>query len=137
MTISELGSLGESLSSIGVLVTLIYLGIQITQTKRGLTENTAAIRGANEVSGNESSVAMSRSIFEDPEVARIVVAGAIDDPGLTDVNDLLRFDQYCHACVQLHQVTFMQWRRGILDDEYWEFCIRYQGRYRVGGTGAA
>ena len=37
----------------------------------------------------------------------------------------IRFDQNCHVGIQTHQITFMQWKKKLLDDEYWSFCIRY------------
>lgn len=39
MTIMELGALGEILGAIAVIVTLIYLAVQIKQNTRSMTEN--------------------------------------------------------------------------------------------------
>ena len=127
MTISELGALGEFVSSIGVLITLVYLAVQVKHSKKGLEDNTTAILGANEVTGNESSVRLGSALYQDPDLTRIIISAAESRKNLTDVGDIVRFDQYCHSAVQLHQVFFMQWKKGLLDDEYWGFCIRYQG----------
>ncbi len=48
MTIVELGALGEFLGSVAVLVTLIYLALQVQQTKRQIESNTNAILGASQ-----------------------------------------------------------------------------------------
>jgi hypothetical protein len=39
MTIMELGALGEILGAIAVIVTLIYLAVQIKQNTRSMNEN--------------------------------------------------------------------------------------------------
>jgi hypothetical protein len=129
LTISELGSLGEFVSSVGVVVTLIYLAVQIRQTKKGLRDNTAALLGASEVNGNEKAVDLAKTLYQDEALSKIVIGGAGDPDNLEDRSDRLRFEQFCHAAAQVHQITFMQWKRGLLDDEYWSFCIRYQGKY--------
>jgi len=41
MTIAELGSLGEFIASLGVLITLIYLAIQMRQNTKAVRLNTA------------------------------------------------------------------------------------------------
>ena len=74
--IAELGALGEFLGSVGVLIALIYLAVQVRQTKGQIESNTNALPDAS---------------------------------------------------FQVHQITFMQWKKGLLGDEYWEFCIRYLG----------
>ncbi len=44
MSIMELGALGEFLSSIAVVGTLIYLAVQIRQTSNGLAQNRDIMR---------------------------------------------------------------------------------------------
>jgi hypothetical protein len=124
MTISELGSLGEFISSIAVIITLIYLAIQIRQSKHGMEVNTQALLGASEVSGNENAIAQQASMYSDESLVDVFVRGS---RSLADLppHDWVRFNGFCHASLQLHQVTYMQWRRGLLEDDYWYFCIRY------------
>ena len=44
MTISELGSLGEFVSALAVLITLIYLSVQVRQAKREAVTTQAQLR---------------------------------------------------------------------------------------------
>ena len=65
MTIAELGALGEFLGSVGVLITLIYLAIQVQQTKRQIGSNTNALLGASEINGNDSTHRSLMSMYSD------------------------------------------------------------------------
>ncbi len=126
MTIAELGALGEFLGSVGVLITLIYLAIQVQQTKRQIGSNTNALLGASEINGNDSTHRSLMSMYSDESVSDIMVRGFVDLSSLSGT-DRVRLNLMLDASFQVHQITFMQWKKGLLGDEYWEFCIRYFG----------
>ena len=135
MTIVELGALGEFLGSVAVLVTLIYLAVQVKQTKRQIESNTNAILGASEINGNDSTLQGLMSIYSDESLSDIVIRGMLDLSSLSGA-DRARFNALLDSTFQLHQITFMQWKRELLHDEYWEFCIRYFGRRMLAMPGA-
>ena len=126
MTIVELGALGEFLGSVAVLVTLIYLALQVQQTKRQIESNTNAILGASEINGNDSTLRSLMTIYSDASLTDIMMRGLIDLSSLSGA-DRVRFNALLDAAFQVHQITFMQWKKELLPDEYWEFCIRYFG----------
>ncbi len=73
MNLIELGALGEFIGSVAVLITLIYLAIQMKQTKQRLEANTTAILGANEVNGNESTMRQLSAVYTDESMADLIM----------------------------------------------------------------
>jgi len=127
MNWEAVGAIGEILGAAAVIATLTYLAMQVQQTKEQLRENTNALLGAGEVSGNENTVKQLTALFTDESLTDIVSRGAKNIGDLNSVEHS-RFSNYCQSGMQLLQVTFLQWRRGLLDDEYWSFCLRYTGK---------
>jgi hypothetical protein len=90
MTISELGSIGEFVGAIGVVVTLIYLAYQIRQNTTQLKQNASMAKAA---AVNNSNIALRntrQSIFESDSVSTIFLSGNQDYSKLSDL-ELLRY----------------------------------------------
>ncbi len=134
MSIMELGALGEFIGSVAVLITLIYLAIQMKQTKQRLEANTTAILGASEVNGNESTMRQLSAVYTDESMTDLIMR-AIQNLDELPPKDYVRFHAFCHSGFQLHQITYLQWKKQLLDDEYWSFCIRYFGEQMLSHPG--
>ena len=111
MSISELGSLGEFVSSIAVVVTLLFLGLQVRQS------NILARR--NELNIGHSQVSHLRiALAEHADLAEIMVQGM---PSATSLGpaDQLRF----HCVVsETFWSSFHIWDRtrlGLYADDEW------------------
>ena len=126
MTIAELGALGEFTSAIAVVITLVYLAIQMKHTRLGLEANTMAVLGASEVKGNESTMRQLISVYSDESMVEIIIRASQSLDDLTP-QDYARVNLTHHTGFQLHQITYLQWKKELLDDEYWSFCIRFFG----------
>jgi hypothetical protein len=109
MTIEQLGSLGEFLGSIAVLVTLIYLAIQIRQ-------NTRQARAASRQSLIDTFYDFAWKMGSDEGVANIMFSGLSDFESLSDqekfrFNNLLaRFEGNLYNGLLLHEA-------GLLDED--------------------
>ena len=66
------------------------------------------------------------SIYNNESVADIMRCG-LSGPGDLSGTPLVRFNASMDAGFQLHQITFLQWKKRLLSDEYWEFCIQFFG----------
>ena len=66
MTLIELGALGEFIGAIGVVVTLVYLALQIRH-------NTRAVRSSMHQDMIESTLRIAESLSDNSEVVRIVI----------------------------------------------------------------
>lgn len=90
MTIAELGSLGEFVGAIGVVVTLIYLAFQIRQNTSQLEQNASMAKAA---AVNNSNIALRQTrqaIFLSEAVSELFLSGNRDYSDLSDL-ELLRY----------------------------------------------
>ena len=103
MTLSELGSLGEFIGSIGVVVSLIYVGVQIRQ-------NTRESRRGNERETAVHYAAAMHALSQDNEMAGIVVRGIKDLATLTE-EEKYRFDVQFLVWLQAIEQAFADYRQ--------------------------
>ena len=83
MTLNELGSLGEFMSGLAVVVTLVYLAIQIRH-------NTRAVRSSMHQDMVESTLRIAESLSDNENIAGIVLK-ADEDYGNLTKEELSRF----------------------------------------------
>ena len=127
MMLENLGNLGDFLGGIGVVITLLYLAIQIRQNNRLLKAETAAahtrsVEGTTEELGNWIA-----GIVENRDVAEVWMKGLASYAELDEV-DKLRFDYLGSRLLQAYQSIYR--RAGNTgDDEIWEVCLSYIHMY--------
>ena len=109
MTISELGSLGEFLASLGVLISLIYVGIQIRQ-------NTLESKRTNARETSVHYAAALHGLSRDNEIADIFVRGIKDLSQLTDA-ERYRFDVSLAVWLQAIEQAFADYRMNRYTDD--------------------
>ena len=111
MSIMELGALGEFVGAIGVILTLVYLAIQIRQNTRGIRASTVqAIQSA--MNDAHSSV---RNDLDSARVFRIGLAAQ----DLT-VDELVQFRMLMYSVFAQFESIFFQKQQGTLDQEIFE-----------------
>lgn len=134
MTLMELGALGEFLGAIGVIVTLVYLAIQIRQNTHALD---ASQRLALAQTYQMRSDALQNMLVHAASSAiggiiyKVTQAGYPDDIAALDTltaEEWSRFRQW-HIAQQAHWDNMhFQYQQGFLDEEYYqdEFVKRVQ-----------
>ena len=127
MTIMELGALGELLGAVGVIVTLVYLAVQIKQNTRSMGESkrlalaqTYQMR-ADALQGMLVQAASSTTIG--PLIVKLTEMGYPDDG--TALKRLTASERGIFKQWQIAQHThwdnmFYQYQQGFLDPEYYE-----------------
>ena len=115
MGIQELGSIGEFIASIGVLITLIFLAFQMRQNTNALKLNTAG-------SVTEELQQVFSLLASTPELAEIFVTAA-REPTLQGA-ERVRFNTFIHNLVRVYENAFLQWRAGVIDPAHWEGMAR-------------
>lgn len=115
MSIQDLGAIGEFIGSIGVIVTLIYLAMQI----RSNTRATRASAGfeATHSWANLNETLSSRS--DDYLLPFVKTSRTQDFSGLTDV-EYLRLTLFLRSMFQKLEGQFYLYRYGLLDRALWE-----------------
>ena len=135
MTIMELGALGELLGAIGVIITLIYLAVQIKQNTHSINENkrlalaqTYQMR-ADALQGMLVEAASSPTLG--PLIVKLTKLGYPTD--LSSLNRISEEERGIFKQWQIAQQThwdnmFYQYQQGFIDPEYYESEFRVRVR---------
>jgi len=111
MTFDELGNLGEFISSIAVLVSLIYLALQIkksTETARTSTYHSIV----------SDFGAMNQTLATAPELAQLYVR-ALEEFETLDTGEKARISQLFYLTFRSFENMFYQHQKGYLDEDVW------------------
>jgi hypothetical protein len=111
MTLSDLGNIGQVIGAIAVVISLIYVALQIRQ-------NTNAVRSATAQSVHEHFANWYHLIAADAELARIAVNGLRNYHSLSE-NERTRFIAVFMSFLSYSQNAFLKWRQGLLAPSLW------------------
>jgi hypothetical protein len=111
MNWDAIGSIGEALGAVGVVVSLIYLGTQIRQ-------NTAAIRGGTAQQVTNRAGEIAQSIALNPSMTEIHYRG-LRHPDSLSKEETLQFAGLMLAVFRAYENAAYQFRRGFLDPGEW------------------
>ena len=111
-TLQDLGSLGEFVGALGVVISLVYLAQQMHQ-------NTTSVRAASFNSMTENSIRLLEHAFRDGDFADFLHR-AQQDPSTLSPNELVRWDSYMTAVYRHFGNLVYQYRVGALDRQMWE-----------------
>jgi hypothetical protein len=115
VTLAELGNVGEALSGVAVLVSLIYLIFELRRNTRTMRTNSAW----------NSTVALAElceMIAPSPQLSELCVRALDPD---TDPEDLTpgEFAQFffvCRSVLYKYEAQWFLWSEGSLSDEMWQ-----------------
>jgi hypothetical protein len=115
MTIIEFGAIGEFIGAIAVVVTLIYLAVQMRQNTNALKLNSAR-------SVTEELQDMLALVASNQELSEILVAAA----GGSELQGAqrVRYYTYTHNLVRVYENAFLQLQSGVIDQAHWEGMTR-------------
>ncbi len=112
MTLNELGSLGEFISGLAVVVTLVYLAVQIRH-------NTRAVRSSMHQDMIESTLRIAESLSDNENVGRIVLKADEDYDSLTR-EERIRFEAYAERVFGNFESVFYSYRNSMIEEDLWE-----------------
>ncbi len=122
-SIQDIGALGEAVGAVAVLFTLLYLAIQVRQSKKATESNTRSLRGSaswdaeivfahrNEKASHDQGLADLIQRAYDPE-------GDVNSWDQSERNQIM-FDTL--SCFQMVQAQYFLWREGSLPDDIWDY----------------
>ena len=111
-TLQDLGSLGEFVGALGVVVSLVYLARQMHQ-------NTISVRAASFNSMTENSIRILEHSFRDADFAGFLHR-AEQDPSSLSQMELVRWNAYMTAVYRHFGNLVYQYRVGVLDRQMWQ-----------------
>jgi hypothetical protein len=112
MTIQELGSIGEFVGALAVLLSLVYLAYQIRQ-------NTRSVRASTHHTTAHAAYGIQHLIAESETVARIWLTGAREPQKLTR-EERARFDAIMRSFFMWYEDTYFQYRNSMIGRDVWE-----------------
>lgn len=112
MTIQELGAIGELVGGGAVIVTLLYLAVQIRQ-------NTKAIQSSSFHGVTNSFNEINNLLAHDESLARIFRIGMEDLDNLTD-DEKVRFGFIYMSPFRVFETIYFQRESGTVDPRLWE-----------------
>jgi hypothetical protein len=111
MSLSDLANIGQVIGAIAVVISLIYVALQIRQ-------NTNAVRSATAQTVHEHFAKWYHLVAADDELARIVANGLRDYGSLSE-QQRVRFIATFMAFLSYSQNAFLKWREGLLASPLW------------------
>jgi hypothetical protein len=111
MTLDQLGSISEIIGGLGVIISLVYLALQIRK-------NTEAERTATYQAIVSDFGALNNTMASSPELSHLFVQ-AMEDYHQLSSNEKARISQLFFQCFRYFENMFYQHRKGYLDEEVW------------------
>jgi hypothetical protein len=112
MDLEDFARIAEIISSVAVVVSLIYVSLQVRQ-------NTRALRATTYNSVTSNSVAILAPMFDHPEFTEFLMR-AQSDPDAATPAEKLRFHILLLAAFRHWDNLYYQFRNGTLEREMWE-----------------
>jgi hypothetical protein len=120
MTISDLGSIGELVSGIGVIVTLIYLAIQVRQNTQAMRESQRLARVDAMTTRNDVIERSSTQAAINPEILEIRLRALNGGVAVLSELEIARLRHWEIARAMRLEGQYFQWENGLLDDDYYD-----------------
>lgn len=113
MTIQDWGAIGELVGGVAIIISLIYVGLQIRQNTKA-TQISAAHSYLDTQNGFIGLINQSDSL------ADILDRGA---NGLDKLQggEIIQFSAFHDQCFSSFQTFYIEWHDGVLDDRLWEY----------------
>jgi len=109
--LDALGNIGDFVGGIAVIITLIYLAVQVRQNTR--STRLAAMQTAMLAAQNVGTLPA-----QDRDLARVVRVGLTRPDELTE-DEYQQFRYFLMSMLRVHEDMFVQHRAGVVDDETW------------------
>jgi len=111
MSLNDLANIGQVIGAIAVVISLIYVALQIRQ-------NTNAVRSATAQTVHEHFAKWYHLVAADDELSQIVANGLRDYASLSE-KERVRFIATFMAFLSYSQNAFLKWREGLLASPLW------------------
>ena len=125
--LENLGNIGDFLGGIGVVITLIYLAVQIRQNTRQLRSDSAAAQTRSLEGTNTDISKWIAGIVANRDVAELWGKGLVDIDSL-DATDRLRFDYLGMQLLQAWQAVYRRTTHAD-DPELWDVTLSFVRLY--------
>ena len=112
MTLETLANLGEFISAVAVVLSLVYLAFQVRQ-------NTQSLRTENYARALDRVAVLQARLSADPDLAAVFGRGLLDTSALT-LGQRIQFTWAFYEMFGAFEFMYHQSQAGALEDEVWE-----------------
>jgi hypothetical protein len=112
MSLTDLANIGEFLGAVGVIVSLVYLAVQIRQ-------NTTSQKATATRSAIDSISRLEEMLVQDRSVVEILGVG-LREPAKLDEVDQVRLDVFLSSVFARYEAVFLQARSSLVSIELWQ-----------------
>lgn len=127
MTLEEIGNIGEFVSAIGVVISLVYLAFQVRDNSKFVKENSEFLRATHDVSSNDGLQKMRTNYFNHPELFEIESRGHRGEK--LEFKEAAQYNMLISGAFENHFTYFLQYQRGLTSEEVWKYWSRYFDGY--------
>jgi len=115
VTLSELANIGETLGGVAVLVSLIYL---ILEVKR----STKTARSASAWNATTAFAELCEGISHNRELSALVFRATSDVTKPEDLtpDEFAQYFMFCRSVLFKYEAQYFLWKEGTLSDEMWQ-----------------
>jgi hypothetical protein len=114
-----MAAVAEVVGTMAVVITLIFLGLQVRQGNTATEHNTNALESQSESDAALEFAAWHGRVASDPSFMHVWdrVSADADDLDQTEVN---RFRWIVGELLFTYEAQYRRWRRGLVTEETWE-----------------
>ena len=123
MTLDDLGNLGEVIGGAAVVVSLVYVALQVRQNTKQIHQSIAASKVASYQSCVTAMTGFAASITHELGVSRIYRRGLLDYESLGG-DERQQFSMQLVILLYHYQSFYYQHRSGFVDSDLWEGHFR-------------
>ena len=112
LKLSEIASIAEIIGAFAIVISLVYVGVQLTQNTKGIRAQSYY----NVLSGKN---ALYRELAANEELFSILVQGMVADPPLTSVLDGARTHLILYAFMNEFETSYLLYKADAVEEEIW------------------
>ncbi len=127
MSLEDLGNIGEFVGAVAVVVSLVYLALQIRQNTSQLHQNTDVVRADAELHNARLAAEFNAHLADNGELSELWRLG-MAEPGKMTGAQQIRFGFMMADLFYRLEGLFRQYRRGFLAPDAWEAWDRLMSR---------
>lgn len=130
MTLEQIALVSQLVAAIGVIGSLIFVGLQVRQSNQMMRDS--AIRHHA-----ERIQSVSKAVFEVPDLARIWVKGG-ENLATLSPEERVRFINFYVYILRIWEQLHLQKQSGMMDEQMWEANVNIlRDIHRLRGAAAA
>ena len=116
MTLSELANLGEALGGVAVLISLIYLILEVRRS-------TKTAKSASAWNATVALAELCEGISHDRELSALVIRASDEASNPEDLTteEFAQYFMFFRSVFFKYEAQYFLWKEGTLSDEMWQY----------------